>query len=282
MGEALASAVQEGASRDPTPVLLVHGGGHGAWAWRGLAAALTARGVTTITFDLPGLGADLQAPGDVTLRAYVDKTLAVLAASRAPVLLVGHSMGGAVAAQSAEYATQHVAGLIYLAGLAPSDGETMAHAPDLGPQYRPPDRQRSVGHAIISDPEAGVHRIDPEQAPGIFYTQAPPHVAAWAVAQLRPQAIAPLLTPLHLSPGRWGVVRKTYIVCSQDQAIPPSVQRGLAARIPSVSVVERPWDHSPFLSDPEGLADLLAEAAHDHAPVTSFKGDPNEERNSHY
>jgi pimeloyl-ACP methyl ester carboxylesterase len=57
----------------------------------------------------------------------------------------------------------------------------------------------------------------------------------------------------------WTERPSTYVVCAQDRAIEPSAQRAWAAR--ATTVIERPWDHSPAVSHPDDVADLLAEIA---------------------
>lgn len=71
-------------------VLLVHGAANGAWCWHRVVTALAAYGHRARAIDLPSHGDDMTDPATVTLDAYAD---AILAATRGPTLLVGHSMG---------------------------------------------------------------------------------------------------------------------------------------------------------------------------------------------
>jgi pimeloyl-ACP methyl ester carboxylesterase len=66
---------------------------------------------------------------------------------------------------------------------------------------------------------------------------------------------------LHLSPSRWGSIPKTYIVCEQDRCLPPGAQHWWCERAPEVRKRVIDTDHSPFYSDPKGLAAILDEEA---------------------
>ena len=109
----------------------------------------------------------------------------------------------------------------------------------------------------------GAHAIDPNQAIDIFYNTSPPDAAARAVARLCPEPDRPLTDPVRLSEARWGGLRKTYVVCTRDQAIPPARQRFLAGRRAENEVRELESDHSPFYTCPALLADLLARVCRD-------------------
>ena len=84
----------------------------------------------------------------------------------------------------------------------------------------------------------------------------PPDLAAWATARLCPQPVLPQQTPLW--PRASEALPRHYIVCDNDQTIPPAYQRQMAARLPETCRHSLPSGHSPFLSMPDRLADLLA------------------------
>lgn len=84
--------------------VLVHGSWHGAWCWREVAARLEVRGHKVAAIDLPAHGADPADPETVTLQDYVNRVIEAVDRSKAPPLVVGHSMGliGLVAEQAPE------------------------------------------------------------------------------------------------------------------------------------------------------------------------------------
>jgi pimeloyl-ACP methyl ester carboxylesterase len=231
-------------------VVLVHGASHGAFCWEALVPVLEGMGYQVSTPDLPGLGADQTPVAEVTMQAYIDRVVETVNAAPEPVLLMGHSMGGAVVCGVAETIPERVGKLVILAGLVPQDGESMG------------DLMRRVVPDLTPEPAAdGALDFDPSGAAEIFYNTCAPDVAERATAQLRRQAQAPFTHPFRQSAERFGSVPKTYIVCLQDRAVPIPLQEELCARTPGMKRREMDTDHSPFLCDPEGLAAIVDEEA---------------------
>jgi pimeloyl-ACP methyl ester carboxylesterase len=230
--------------------VLVHGGCHRAACWDRLIAALHALGRDAIAVELPGHGRDPDA--DPVPKTLDDGVAAVLAAVReagAPVVLVGHSLGGMTISGVAELAPELVARLVYLTALVPRDGESTAAFADL------PGFNASVGSYILDDGmRAGVK---PELARQLFYADCDEATAAAATAALVPTDLGYLATPVALSAGRFGRVPKTFVKCLQDRAIEPRAQDMLAAVHPEMEVLEIDASHSAFLSRPAELAALL-------------------------
>jgi pimeloyl-ACP methyl ester carboxylesterase len=100
--------------------------------------------------------------------------------------------------------------------------------------------------------------VDRLAAADLFYGDCDPTDTAIAVAQLRPIASTPIDTS-----GRpaWRDVPSTYVVCTDDRAVTPPLQRRMARH--ATHVVEWPTSHSPFLSRPELVVDLIANRARD-------------------
>jgi pimeloyl-ACP methyl ester carboxylesterase len=235
-------------------IVLVHGAGHGAWCWEEVAPLLSAAGFDVVAIDLPGLGADRTPPRDVTLDGYRAAVVDAVVAAPAPVTLVGHSMGGIPISLAAETEPQWIERLIYLAALLPKDGERLTDlvAADQGPSATPTTGPWNQTDAL---------ELDPLMAREIFYNTCDVEKAQRAAARLRPQATRPMYEPARLSAARWGSVPKTYIVCEQDQALPPGKQHWFCERMPEVRKLSMNTDHSPFYSDPQGLAALIAAEA---------------------
>lgn len=231
---------------DRTLVLLVHGAWHGAWCWAGLQARLDALGIASMAVDLPGHGASTQPLGD--LYGDAQHVADVVDLLDRPVVLVGHSYGGAVVTEAAVRATGQVAHLVYLTAFAIDEGETILDF--LGSQPGAPAalsgalRMRDDGSSVL-DPVAG--------APALYGT-SPAELVPAAVARLSPQPMVTFAQPATGSPR--DRIPSTYLVCTQDQAITPAHQQTLAARC--TTTVTFDCDHSPFLSMPDRTAELIA------------------------
>jgi len=223
---------------------LVHGAWHGAWCWARVVATLAVLGVPAVAVELPGHGAD---PGPAAdLHGDADRVREVLGTIDGPIVLVGHSYGGAVITEAGMHTA--VAHLIYLCALAIDSDESCVSAaavqaatagishegrPDLG-----------AGFVVGSDRTV---MLDVSVAATCLYSDCDDDTTDWAVARLGPQ---PLIT-LQQTPDAvaWRSKTSTYVVCANE----------LAKRC--TSSVEWQTGHSPFLSRPDLVAGLVARIA---------------------
>lgn len=229
----------------PLPlVVLVHGAFHGAWCWAGLQAELDKLGLPSLAVDLPGHGASFEPLTD--LHGDADMLARTVAHLARPVVLVGHSYGGAVISQAdtAPY-VQH---LVYLAALVPDSGQSPSDQMSAMPK---PEGAAARLFRRLPD---GVLEADPELAPAAFYHRCEAAASAAAVARLSPQRASTMKQPS--SRAMWQAVPSTYIRCLDDQAVPIAAQDQLAPRCGATLTIDA--DHSPFLGKPAELAQLLA------------------------
>jgi len=233
------------------PVVLVHGAWHGAWCWEPVVADLSARGVDAVAVELPGHGAD---PGPLTdLHGDAARVRAVLDDFDSPVVLVGHSYGGVVITEAGEH--PNAAHLVYIASFNLDDGESAMSAAATESAAAGVDHSgRPDALSYVRTADDGATTIDPDGARILFYNDCTPEVADWAVARLGPQPMATLSqSPAAVA---WKGRPSTYALCTEDNIVHPELQRVLARR--ATHVVEWPTGHSPFLSRPDLVADLLA------------------------
>lgn len=233
-----------------TPIALVHGGAHRAGCWNLLIRELEAVGRQAVAIDLPGFGRDSAIdPTPKTLADGIEATAHAIAQLGRPVMLIGHSLGGMTISGVAECMPDTIDHLVYLTAVVPRDGEstgTMANAEGM---------KASAGTYVLDDGERiGFRR---EMARDIFYNDCPEDTTAAATEALVSTDLGYLITPVSLSPDRFGKVHKSYIVCTQDQAIDPEMQRQFTRVHPGMTVHEIAASHSPFLSKPAELAALL-------------------------
>jgi pimeloyl-ACP methyl ester carboxylesterase len=215
---------------------LVHGGFHGAWCWERLVPLLEERGHTAVAMDLPLDDAD------ATLADYVDAVVAALADVDQPVIVVGHSLAGMVIPHVP--ARRPVARLVFLC--------PMVEGADLPGADRPYGPSATIDMASLSF-EDGFTSVSAEGAADHFYNECSPEDVAWAVARLRPQGRAaafPLDRP-------WTEAPSSLVICADDRARNNEHLRHVTARNLGVTPIEMPGDHSPFLSRPTELADVL-------------------------
>lgn len=239
-----------GPATDAPIVVLVHGAWHGAWCWVSLQAALERRGVASLAIDLPGHGTSTdQLTGLHGDAAHVRRVLDLLAArSTRPIVLVGHSYGGAVITQAAA-GRDDIAHLLYVAAFALDAGESVLGA--LG-SFEP--HEVDLAAAMIPTDDGTATVLDHATAAGALYNECPPEAVAAALPRLTPQPIQTLTEPVDGSPRH--KVESTYVWCGRDRAIHPVHQAAMAQRC--THRIDLDTDHSPFVSAVGDMADIVA------------------------
>jgi pimeloyl-ACP methyl ester carboxylesterase len=212
---------------------------------------LQAAGHHVQALDLPGRGADADRAATVTLDDWVARVSGAVDAAPEPPILVAHSMGGVSSSQLAERRPGDVRELVYLSAVVPVDGA--AALPTL--QEAGEECVLLREGAIVFAADGSTATIPPHAAREAFYGRcAEPDVEA-ALAQLCPEPVLPLMTPLTLGPA-FASVRKSYLGATDDRAVPPAFQRRLAEQCGGAyATIEA--DHSPFLSAPGVLVEAL-------------------------
>lgn len=226
-------------------VVFVHGAWHDETAWDLVIPPLRSVGAASVALTLPSIDPGPGLPGIAADVAAVTDLIDTLAT---PVVLVGHSYGGMVISAAGHH--QRVRHLVYLAAFCPIEGECVL---DLAIGEPPP----LTAQALRSHDD-GTMSIDPQLAADTFYADLDPAKAADRVGRLRRSTTAVFTTPA-IAPA-WTTVPTTSVVCTQDRAISVDRVEQMAARADG-SIHRWPTSHSPFLSSPTRVADLLADIA---------------------
>jgi pimeloyl-ACP methyl ester carboxylesterase len=221
---------------------LVPGAWNGAWCFERLVAELASRGIDAVAVDLP---CDDAAAG---FDRYVDVTAAALEGAE-DVVLVGHSLGAHTIARA--IGRLPVRQLVFLCGvIPPREGERT--------DDEPPMDEPGTFDALLHDdagfvwwPGDGIAAVE------AMYHDCAPEDSLRAVTRLRRQSTTPhraIGDPVDI-----GDVPRTTIVCADDRAARAEWGRWAAReRLGGAEVIELPGGHSPFLSRPAELADVLA------------------------
>ena len=231
-------------------IIFVHGAlvFDGAWWWYRMVEPLDALGLGSRAVELPSCvaspGDSGEAPGD--MYADADAVRAALDEEDEPVVLVGHSYGGMVITDAAA-GHENVEHLVYITSVMPGLEETLA---SLGGSREP-------GPWMDPNPQDGTMGIRDDLMPDAFMQDCDEAAVAGALERLTRQPLAVFgQSPRAVA---WREKPSTYVVCAEDLATPPEVQREYARR--AGKIVELPTGHHPMLSRPELLARVLAEAA---------------------
>jgi pimeloyl-ACP methyl ester carboxylesterase len=230
--------------------VLIHGAFHGGWCWKKIIPHLEKQGHKVVAPDLPGHGEDKRPINEITLQAYTDRVCQILDKQSEPVILVGHSMGGVVITQVAEYRPEKIKKLVYLAALLLQNGEFLR-------QYAELDIEAFVMPNLIMSEDRRYATVKEEALKEIFYADCSDEDIEFAKSHLVPQALAPLATPVSTTEENFGRVPRVYISCLRDKAISPPIQEKLYKALPCEKVIHLDTSHSPFFSASEELAKHL-------------------------
>ncbi|MAM81617.1 MAG: hypothetical protein CMP89_12795 [Gammaproteobacteria bacterium] len=216
-----------------SPIILVHGAWHGAWCFEKLSNLLEEQGIATTAVNLPLQGTE----GDI------DMVRGVIAETPGAVVL-GHSYGGLVITHAS--AGMDISHLVYLCAVMPDKGENVDEVVANAASAT------SLGQAMVIEADGSV-AINPDLAVAAFYDDCDPVEAADSIRRLRPQVMEPF--PVLSEEPAWRDISSTYVLCREDKALHPDLQRDFAIR--AEKVVEMPGAHSPFLSRPSEVCDIL-------------------------
>ncbi len=222
---------------------------HGAWAdgscWDNVILPLRRQGLKTTCAPIP-------------LTSLTDDAAAlrrVIERASGPIILVGHAYAGAVIAASHD---DRVKALVYIAALAPDEGETVADvfyhaAPHPEAPHLEPD-----AYGFIWMPEEGFHHA-------VAHNASPDQIAIMAAVQ-RPIAVQCIQerAPAPV----WKTTPSWYFVAEEDRMIAPETQRFMADRM-GATIRSHAVDHTPMHTEPNLVVAMILEAASPNTSVIS-------------
>lgn len=231
-----------------TTFALVHGAWLGAWSWESVTPLLERAGHRVVAMDLPC------EDGSASFDVYADVVCASLAGCDDDVVLVGHSLGGHTVPLVAE--RRSVRHVVYLCGVVPSIGQSVLDQLRDEPSMLDPLWQQGVAGP---DQQTRAMWVDSGIAQRVMYHDCDDRTANAAFRRLRPQALYPQRFPLSLS--RFPAVPSTYVVCSDDRFLSPEWSKRVAHDRLDAELIELLGSHSPLLSRPESVAEVLLRIA---------------------
>jgi pimeloyl-ACP methyl ester carboxylesterase len=184
----------------------------------------------------------------MSLKDDRDNTRAAIDAMPGPTVAVGHSYGGAVIT-SAAFGARNIVGLVYVAALAPDEGETLG---DIFQNFPP-----APGFKYVAPGPRGLLYIDRAHMAACFAGDLPPAEGAVLAATQRP--IAPAVFGEKMGPPAWKQHKSWYQVSENDQMIQPDAEQWMAtgAGATTISIAS---SHASLLSHPREIAELILRA----------------------
>jgi pimeloyl-ACP methyl ester carboxylesterase len=227
-------------------IILVHGAFADASSWQAVVPLLQDDGYTVVAVQnqLASLAGD------------VETTKRAIEAQRAPMVVVGHSYGGAVITGAAA-GNPNVKALVYVAAFAPEPNERVDAFLEKYPSH--------LGGATVAD-AAGYVSIDVTKYQDVFAADLPSRLTrAMAVAQ---KPIQGAIFGQSVAVAAWKTIPSWYVLTTEDHAINPKLERLYANRI-NARTIEIKSSHVPFISHPQDVAKAIEQAAQLQSKVAS-------------
>lgn len=230
--------------------VLVHGSWFGGWCWEKVASRLRERGHLVLAPDLPAHGDDRTPVAQASLAGYADAIARRIDALEGQVVLVGHSMAGAVVSEVAERRPEKVGRLVYVAAYLLADGQSIF-------QFATQDAASKLGPHLRPDEKGGVLGVTPEGVGAALLSGCSTTDVDAARKRALPDPLAPLATPVHVTAARWGRVPRTYVHTTRDLAVSHDLQTKLVKASPCERTHSLETGHAPFLEAAPRLVEIL-------------------------
>jgi pimeloyl-ACP methyl ester carboxylesterase len=230
-----------------TTFALLHGAWHDPWCWTHLMPLLEDAGHTVVAPDLPS------EDGSADFDTYADVACEALTQCDEDLIVVAHSLAGATGALLPS--RRPVRHLVYMCAAVPKEGVTLADQREI----TTPEFQEGWLAALTEpDDQLRTRWNDLDFARTVFYGDCDEVVQAEAIEHLRSQAAYPFAVPCSLT--EHPSVSCTSVVCSDDLVVSSEWAKKKATEI-GATLIELPGGHSPFLSRPRAVADILLSVA---------------------
>jgi pimeloyl-ACP methyl ester carboxylesterase len=232
----------------PKPtIVLVHGAFADASGWAGVIERLQKD-------DYPVIAPPNPLRGIIEDGEYLRSFLSTITG---PVILVGHSYGGATITNAAT-GNPNVKALVYVSGYLPDEGETLTEAGALG------GGSTDLGNHLIARPYPGAPEgdadlyIDPLFVHGLFAQDLSAKQAAVLAATQRPFTVRSINTPSGVP--AWKTIPSWALIGNQDRSLSPIAEQFMAERA-GATIVRIDASHLAFVSHPKEMTDLIKAAA---------------------
>jgi pimeloyl-ACP methyl ester carboxylesterase len=236
---ALAVGLSGVASADPIKnVVLVHGAFADGSGWRAVAEILEHDGYSVSVVQEP----------ETSLADDVAATKRIIDSVNAPLILVGHSYGGAVITEAGN--EPQVRGLVYIAAFQPDNGETLGGLLKQTPPAANSAVPAGEGYVIVN----------PKTFHADFAADLPAKEADFMAISQVPVSVTAFGTPI--ANAAWHSKPSWYAVATEDHMINPDLERFMAKRARSTTI-EVKGSHTIFMSQPASVAKLIEQAAKD-------------------
>ncbi|MGF7233533.1 MAG: alpha/beta fold hydrolase [Frankia sp.] len=227
--------------------VLLHGGIHGGWCYKFLAAELRRRGHEVYAPTLTGFGERSHLTAASMETHILDIVNVLEYEDLHDVVLVGHSMGGFAVPFIAQRVPERIKRLVWLTAVVHADGERLEDADAVRPSLP----------TYISRGAPPMTTAERDLMLDAFLNDAAPELRAWASERLSGFSAVLRDAPSSLSAFLALGIPTGYVLATSDKALPPATAREFASRLPGCRYLEIDADHDLMLSAPLATADVL-------------------------
>lgn len=230
--------------------VLVHGSWQGAWIWQKVKEDLEKKGHRVVPVELPAHGDDPTSPANVSMEMYRDKVASFIGELGTKVILVGHSMGGAVITATAEKIPDKIEKLVYIGAFVPANGDDLLKLQGM-------DQGSELGPALVPSEDLLTIGVKADKLVYLFCQDGSKEIQELLVAKYRTEPTIPFTYTFALTSANFGKVNKYYIHTAQDRVISPDYQKKMADAANITKRYTLNTGHSPFLSKPSLVSSTL-------------------------
>jgi pimeloyl-ACP methyl ester carboxylesterase len=246
--------------------IFVHGACHGGWCWFKVVPLLEQLGHTVECPDLPSCGRDRASIQDFSLATCAQKIADIVAEHDVPAILAGHSLGGLLISETYGIVPERVSKLVYISAFLLRENQTINDVIAM-------DKESGLGSGFHVNEDQSIVTPNLQTVGEVFYNDCTREDNTLARSLITPATLRinseRNTNQLFASPR----VSRHYIECLADNAVTISAQQSMHSSIPCDRVWTLNSGHSPFLSVPNELAEILNALSTDHdchsAPVSS-------------
>lgn len=234
--------------------ILIHGAWGAAWEFDDVKELLSKDGSTVHALDLPGHGDNQKEIAEVTMDAYVKHIENFINKIDGKVILVGHSLGGAIISQVAEENFAKIEKLIYVAAMLPKNGDS-----PLGLMQS--DKYGQLLPRIIFSEDQSYATLDDEMVRDLLLHDVADEERLDKIVPefLVKQAVQPFTAEIAISAEKFGSVPKYYIRASLDKVLTPELQDRMISNWNVEKVFTLNSGHFPITSIAGKLTEVIRE-----------------------
>lgn len=241
-------------STDTKTYILIHGAWGAAWVFDEVNKLLSKDGSNVYVFDLPGHGENQKEISDVTMDAYVNHIDNFISKIDGKVILVGHSLGGAIMSQVAERISNKIEKLIYVAAMLPQNGDSPLSLIQS-------DKYGQLLPRIIFSEDQSYATLDDGMVRELFLHDVTNKERLDKIVPgfLVKQAVQPFTAEIEITDRNFGSVSKYYIRTSLDKVLTPELQDRMISNWDVEKVFTLNSGHFPITSIADKLTEVIRE-----------------------